>query len=92
MWTVSTTFVDATEWVDEIRVPKSAEEIELIRGAAAFQDACVEHLKGFISSQGYAPPLRSFAHGQGYPLVERPNLRPDETWNLKANTDIAVHP
>ena len=207
------TFVDATEWVDEIRVPKSAEEIELIRGTAAIQDACVEHLKKtirpgmhdyevyaethyfmskhgssrglvlvnsgplgsfvpfdvyhlqgrtiregdqvsllnetngpggmyteilrifvvhgeptqalkeafataveaqemvaramvpgavcrelfwlfreFMVARGYAPPLRSFAHGQGYPLVERPNLRPDEPWTLKASMNIAVHP
>jgi Xaa-Pro aminopeptidase len=207
------TFVDATEWVDEIRVPKSAEEIELIKGTAAIQDACVEHLaktikpgmhdyevyaeahcfmskhgssrglvlvnsgplgtfvpfdvyhlqgreiqegdqvsllnetngpggmyaellriftvhaeptqelkdafaaaveaqeavakamvpgvpcrdlfklfKDLIVGRGYAPPLRSFAHGQGYPLVERPNLRPEETWSLKANMNIAVHP
>ncbi|MFH1834307.1 MAG: M24 family metallopeptidase [bacterium] len=206
-------FVDATEWVDEIRVPKSAEEIELIGGTAAIQDACVEHLKktitpgmhdyevyaethcfmskhgssrglvlvnsgplgtfvpfdvyhlqgrviqegdqvsllnetngpggmyaellrifvvhgeptqalrdafataveaqelvakamipgaacrdlfrlfkDFITGWDYAPPLRSFAHGQGYPLVERPNLRPDETWALKADMNIAVHP
>ena len=40
--------MDATEWVDEIRVPKSAEEIELIKGTAAIQDACVEHLKKTI--------------------------------------------
>ena len=38
------TFVDATEWVDEIKVPKSPEEIELIKGTAAIQDGAIEHL------------------------------------------------
>ena len=42
------TFVDATEWVDELRVPKSPEEIELIKGTAAMQDACAEELKNII--------------------------------------------
>ncbi len=38
--------MDATEWVDEIKVPKSEEEIGLLRGTAALQDACIEHLRG----------------------------------------------
>ena len=42
------TFVDATEWVEEIKVPKSAEELDLIRGSAAIQDAAIEHLKKTI--------------------------------------------
>ena len=207
------TFIDATEWIDEIKVPKSPEEIENIKATCAIHDACVGHLKKtikpgmhdyevyaeahcfmskhgssrglvlvnsgplgtfvpfdvyhlqgrvikqgdqvsllnetngpggmyaellrifviqaeptaelqkafdnaveaqayiakamvpgvpcrdlfamlekFMTDRGYAPPLRSFAHGQGYGLVERPNLRPDETWSLKANMNIAVHP
>jgi Xaa-Pro aminopeptidase len=206
------TFVDATDWLDEIRVPKSPEEIELIKGAAAMQDACLEELKKIIKpgkrdmdvyaethcflskhgserglvqvgsgplgtivpfdvphfqnrvikdgdqvtvlievngpggyytevmrvytlgqppqvlkdtwaagieaqdmtakalvtgadpgelwnnfkayciKNGYAPPLRSFGHGQGQSLVDRPSLRPDEPWKIKPNMNIAVHP
>jgi Xaa-Pro aminopeptidase len=207
------TWVDATEWVDEIKVPKSEEEIELLRGTAAIQDACVEHLKGFIRpglhdyevyaeahgflkknrserglvqvnsgplgtmvpfdvprfqnrviqngdqvsvlievngpggyytelmriftvgadptpeleeafeiacqtqafmcslmkpgaylsaifasardflvGKGCVPPVRSIGHGQGTPLVERPNFRPDETWAIKEGMNIVVHP
>ena len=37
------TFVDATESIDEIRVPKSPEEIELIKVTAALQDKAIEH-------------------------------------------------
>jgi Xaa-Pro aminopeptidase len=206
-------FVDATEWLDEIRVPKSAEEIELIKGVASIQDACLEELKNIIQpgkrdmdvyaeahcflskhgserglvqvgsgplgtivpfdvphfqnrvikegdqvtvlievngpggyytevmrvytvgkepprvlkdamaaaieaqdmivnamvpgavpgemwntftayciKNGYFPPVRSFGHGQGQSLVDRPSLRPDEPWKIGPNMNIAVHP
>lgn len=207
------TFVDATEWVEEIKVPKSPEEIELIKGTAALQDAAIEHLRktikpgmrdyevyaeahyflskngserglvqvnsgplgtmvpfdvyhlqnrvikegdqvsvlievngpggyyteimrifvvgkkpsqelrdafaaalkaqemtakrlkpgadpkelwdmtqNFLKKNGYFPPVRLYAHGQGLPLVERPSLRPNEPWKLKAGMNITVHP
>ena len=207
------TFVDATEWVDEIKVPKSPEEIELIKGTAALQDAAFDYLKKtikpgmhdyevyaeahyflskngserglvqvnsgplgtmvpfdvvrfqnrviqegdqvsvlievngrggyytelmrlftigvepseelketfeiakacqkamadamtpgtpardvfevckqFLISKGCPPPARSPGHGQGMPLVERPNVRPEETWSIKEGMNIAIHP
>jgi Xaa-Pro aminopeptidase len=207
------TFVDATEWVEEIKVIKSPEEIELIKGTAALQDAAMEHLrktikpgmrdfevyaeahcsaskngserglaqvnsgplgtmvpfdlyhfqnrmikegdqvsvlievngpggyyceimrifvvgrkpsqelqdafavaieaqemtakrlkpgadpkelwdmnKDFLTKKGYFPPVRLYAHGQGLPLVERPSIRPNEPWKLKAGMNITVHP
>jgi len=207
------TFIDATEWVDEIKVIKSPEEIELIKGTAALQDATFEHLKktikpgmrdyevyaeahcfaskhgserglvqvnsgplgtmvpfdvyhfqnrvikegdqvsvlievngpggyytelmrifivgekptqelqdafgiaveaqkltanqlrpgadpkeiwdmntDFLKKNGYAPPNRLYAHGQGLPLVERPTIRYNETWKLKAGMNITIHP
>lgn len=49
------TFIDATEWVEEIKVIKSPEEIELIKGTAALQDKAVEHLKRTIR-----PGMRDF--------------------------------
>ena len=45
-----------------------------------------------ITGMGYAPPVRSFAHAQGLSFLERPNLRPDETWKLNTGRNIAVHP
>lgn len=48
-------FLDATEWIDEIKVPKSPEEIELIKGTAAIQDQAIEHLKKTIK-----PGMRDF--------------------------------
>jgi len=48
-------FIDATEWVDEIKVIKSPEEIELTQGTAALQDHAIEHLKRTIQ-----PGMRDF--------------------------------
>jgi len=41
-------FVDATEWIDQIKVPKSPEEIELIKRTAALQDVAMEHVRKSI--------------------------------------------
>jgi Xaa-Pro aminopeptidase len=49
------TFVDATDLIDQIKVIKSAEELELIRRTAALQDAAMEHLKKSIR-----PGLKDF--------------------------------
>jgi Xaa-Pro aminopeptidase len=46
----------------------------------------------YLVEQGCVPPARSIGHGQGTPLVERPNFRPDETWALAEGMNIAVHP
>ena len=49
------TFVDATDPIDQIKVIKSAEELELIRRTAGLQDAAMEHLKKSIR-----PGLKDF--------------------------------
>lgn len=41
-------FVDATDDIDQLKVIKSAEEVELIRKTAALQDAAIDHLKKSI--------------------------------------------
>ena len=48
--------------------------------------------RDFMVERGYVPPTRSFSHGQGYSLVERPSLRLDEPWTLFEGMNIAVHP
>ncbi len=48
--------------------------------------------RDFMVERGYVPPTRSFAHGQGYALVERPSIRPDEPWDLVEGMNVAVHP
>ncbi len=42
---VGTRFIDATEAVDQMKVIKSPEEIELIKRTAALQDVAMEHVK-----------------------------------------------
>ncbi len=39
------TFVDATEWIDQLRARKSPEEIRATKLTAKIQDDCVEHLR-----------------------------------------------
>lgn len=46
----------------------------------------------FSSDCGFARPHRSFAHAQGLSYMERPNIRPDETWQIKSGMNITVHP
>lgn len=46
----------------------------------------------FLSERGYVIPGRSFAHGQGLSLVERPNIRRDEPWKIAEGMNIAIHP
>jgi len=45
-----------------------------------------------LAKKGCAPDLRLFCHGQGYDLVERPSMRPEEDMTVKANMNITIHP
>lgn len=46
----------------------------------------------FLVSKGFDGEERLFGHGQGYDLIERPALRPDEKMLLEAGMLIALHP
>jgi Xaa-Pro aminopeptidase len=46
----------------------------------------------FLTERGYVRPERSYAHGQGLSLVERPNIRVDEPWKIAEGMNIAIHP
>jgi Xaa-Pro aminopeptidase len=48
--------------------------------------------RDYMVAHGYAPPARSFMHGQGYSLVERPSIRPDDPWDIMEGMNIAIHP
>lgn len=48
-------FLDMTDQIDEIKVIKSPEEIELIKGTAAIQDVAMEHVRKSIR-----PGMRDF--------------------------------
>ena len=46
----------------------------------------------YLTKNGYDPNLRLYAHAQGYDLVERPLIRYNEPWKLKAGMNITIHP
>ena len=47
---------------------------------------------GFMRDNGRPEEKRLYAHGQGYDLVERPMIYPEETMKLQANMNMVVHP
>jgi Xaa-Pro aminopeptidase len=51
----------------------------------------VEHNRD-RAARALPPETRMFSHGQGYNLVERPLIRDDETVEIAANMNFAVHP
>lgn len=52
----------------------------------------IKKYNDYVVSKGYPPEQRVFAHGQGYDLVERPMIRPEEYMELKAGMILAIHP
>jgi Xaa-Pro aminopeptidase len=46
----------------------------------------------FMRKHGYPEENRLYAHGQGYDMVERPCLDPDEPWKIESRMFLAVHP
>jgi Xaa-Pro aminopeptidase len=45
-----------------------------------------------LTKMGHPIELRLYAHGQGYDMVERPGIRPEETMTLKKDMFMAIHP
>jgi Xaa-Pro aminopeptidase len=46
----------------------------------------------FMRDKGYPEEIRLYAHGQGYDMVERPCLDPDEPMKIASRMFLAVHP
>ena len=51
-----------------------------------------EEYSSFMRSRGMPPDERLYSHGQGYDLVERPLIRPDEDMAIEENMVFACHP
>jgi Xaa-Pro aminopeptidase len=45
-----------------------------------------------LARLGCLPDTRLFCHGQGYDLVERPSMRPEEDMTVQENMNITIHP
>ena len=78
---------------EQFELAKEAQQVtlDLLRPgtpAVAFWEAN----NAFMRKKGYAEEIRLYAHGQGYDMVERPCLDPDEPWQTGARMFLAVHP
>lgn len=78
---------------DEFALMKEAQDhtLSLIKPGAKAAKIAESHDQWMVS-RGLPPERRVYAHGQGYDLVERPLIRADETMELAAGMNLAVHP
>lgn len=65
--------------------------LKLLRPGADPADIWHAHNR-LLAQRKFQPETRAYAHGQGYDLVERPLIRDDESMQLLAGMNIAVHP
>lgn len=54
-------------------------------------DVYIKHNE-FMAKHGLPPERRLHSHSQGYALVERPLVRPDETMTIEAGMNWVAHP
>jgi len=76
-------------WDDAVRAQKLCQKM-LVPGGDPVE--VFNSLNRFLTENGYAPEERLFAHGQGYDLIERPGLMPDETMKFDRDMFIVLHP
>jgi len=76
-------------WADMVGLQDQT--AELLKPGAKPSELIAIHNKS-LAKMGYPQDGRLYAHGQGYDLVERPGIRPEETMTIKADMNIAVHP
>jgi len=78
---------------DEFALMKAAQDhtLSLIRPGASPAEIAAAH-DAWMNRHGLPAERRLYAHGQGYDLVERPLIRADETMQLAAGMNLAVHP
>jgi len=72
-------------------VTAQKKDAELLRPGAKPKELWDIHNK-ILADLGYPPEARLCSHGQGYDIVERPAIRPEETMLVKANMVISIHP
>jgi Xaa-Pro aminopeptidase len=76
-------YADMTELQDQT--------VGLLRPGAKPAEIIDVYNKG-LAKMGYPIEDRTYAHGQGYDILERPLIRPDEPMTIKEGMNIAVHP
>lgn len=81
------------ELEEQLEIARQAQKVTLnLLKPGAEPSAIFEANNEFLRSRGYPEERRIYAHGQGYDIVERPSLDPDETMKIQARMNICVHP
>lgn len=76
-------------WDDALELQKeNAKEFKPGANAKALWDLHSE----LLVARGYSKEERISCHSQGYDIVERPAIRPEETMSLNENMVFAIHP
>lgn len=79
--------------VEELALVLEAQRfcLDLLRPEASCADVFAAYNE-FLRSHGRPEERRLHAHGQGYDLVERPLIRPEEPMAVAGGMNIVVHP
>lgn len=79
--------------IDELEFVKEAQRHTLgLMKPGADPGAILEDHNEFMRKHGRPEEKRSYAHGQGYDLVERPQVQVGETMKIAPNMNMACHP
>lgn len=83
----------SNELVDALEIVKLAqtETVKNLKPGTPCAEVFAAHNE-FMRSHNLPEEARLYAHGQGYDMVERPLIRHDETMNVEASMNFAVHP
>jgi Xaa-Pro aminopeptidase len=81
------------ELIDGFEIVREAQAHTLRRfkPGASCKEISVAHDE-FMKQRGVPAESRVYSHSQGYDLIERPLIRPDETMNLEKGMNMSVHP
>ena len=81
------------ELIRDFEWAKKAQEhtLSLLKPGADCREIWKLHNQ-FMRENGLPEETRIYTHGQGYDLVERPSIGPDEKMKIKARMNIAPHP
>jgi len=76
-------------WEASVKVQKY--NVELLKPGANPADL-YETVNEYQEKLGFPREERLHSHGQGYDVVERPGIRPEETMVIRSNMVISIHP
>lgn len=72
-------------------IEAQANTVRLLEPGRTCPDVFAQH-NDYMTARGLPPETRIHSHSQGYPLVERPLIRPEEPISVDRNMCFAVHP